>query len=623
MKAASAGWRRVWRHRWLRHLLVLAVLLGVLVVLARPLGITPVPVAGDRLVVIGVVERGAPSVVDSRLLDERADSAAYGVVTTHRDIGECISATWLSLGSGRRAHTGEECDLRLVLAPATRLGQEGGASVSNWGRLQEMNASYGVDLGHRDARLADATDPGSDRCITAVGPGAALAAADREGRVERYTDMSVWQARGYPTACRVTLVDATTTSEEMITRLVDERGATVLVLGLGTSGPLEHDALGVAPADKVSLSSVQLAYRIDPAGSSLPGALSSQTTREAGVITLSDASAMVVDVLRDDEDPAPRGELPGAPLGVVPGPVSADRAADLVATVDVLQHRRPILLAFGAGLVALLATAALMVTRRRWGPAPWVGAALTTWPIALLSAGMWPWYAVGMPILAGIGHVYGAWLLATVLARGLTTERRPAGIAGASLTLALTAASAALGDAWQWGTLLDSTTALGPDWVGIGPGAAAACVGAALTIAAWWADRLPRRESVVAIVALVVLVGIVLLPNISFTVALLCGGAVLTFADTARSWVRAAIPWADPLFSGNAVATLVAALVGTALLLVDSGTILLHLAPETPLFGGILMGWLGCVTLALWLQLRAGPWFAARDAGALPDPATL
>lgn len=591
-------------------------LVGVLMVVARPLEVTPAPVPGDRLVVIGVGERGTPSPVDSRLLDDPELTVAYGMVATNRHIGECVSAAWLSLGSGRKAQTGEECDLRIVLAPAARLGQEGAASVSNWGRLQELNASYGVvDLGHYDARLADAVDPDSDRCITAVGPGAALAAADRHGRVERYTDLSGWQARGYPTDCRVTLVDATTTSEALIRQLVEEQGATVVVLGLGTAGPLEHDALGVAPADKVSLSSVQLAYRVDPAGTGIAGALSSQTTRESGMVTLPDISAMAVEVLRADRGEAPRGELPAAPLGVVPGPVSSAHAIDLVQTVDVLQHRRPVLLVFGAGMVGLLISAGLMVTRRRWGPAPLVGAALTTWPIALLSAGMWPWYATGLPVLAGVGHVLAAWVLATLVARALTTERRPAGIAGASLSLALTAASAALGDAWQWGTLLDQTTALGPDWVGIGPGAAAICVGSALTIAAWWADRLPKRESVVAIVALVVVVGIALLPNVSFVIALLCGGVVLTFADTARSWVREAVPWADPLFVGNAVATLVAALVGTALLLVDSGTILLHMAPETPLFGGIIMGWLGSVTLALWLQMRAGTWFAVHDSG--------
>ena len=44
-----------------------------------------------------------------------------------------------------------------------------------------------------------------------------------------------------------------------------------------------------------------------------------------------------------------------------------------------------------------LLTAGLMVLRRSWSHAPLVGAALTTWPVALLSAGMVPWYATQRP----------------------------------------------------------------------------------------------------------------------------------------------------------------------------------------------------------------------------------
>lgn len=629
---AQAGGRTTmhrpwWRQHWLRHLVGLALVLGVLMVVARPVQVTSVPTS--RLVVVGVGERGALTPVDRELLDSRADSAAYGVIATNRNVGECVSAAWLSLGAGRQAHTGEECELRLTLAPETRLGREGGAAIANWSRLESLADPYDLGLGLSDARIAGATVPGGDRCLAAVGPGAALAAADADGAVERYSDIDSWRARGYPTDCRVTIVDASaSSSDDVVRQLAEDRRATVLVIGLGPAGPLEGDAFGVARADKVKLSAVQLAYRIDPDGAGVPGALTSVTTHQPGVVTLPDVSSAIVEVLGAPE-PSEASVLDALdtiearPLGVVPGPVSAARAGDLVQVVSALQDRRPILLVFGAVMAALLVTAGLMVLRRAWRHAPLVGAALTTWPVALLSAGMVPWYAVERPVPTGVGVVLGAWVLAAALARVLATPRRPAGIAGASLTLALTAASAALGDAWQWGTLLDSTTALGPDWVGVGPAAAAICVGSALSIAAWWADRLPKRQSVIAIVGLLALIGIVLLPNLTYVVALLAGGVVLTFADTARSWVREAIPWADPLFSGDAAATLVAALLGTVLLLVDSGTILLSRTPEPPIFGGMMMGWLAGMTLALWLQLRAAGWFATRDLGEQPDPARL
>ncbi len=613
-----------WRHRWLRHLLGLALLLGVLMGLARPVQVTPAPVTASRLVIVGVGERGSLTPVDREVLDTRSASSAYGVVATDRYADECVSAAWLSLGAGRLAHTDDQCELQVTLAPEVRLGQEGGAAVSNWAAIKTANPSFGVELGIPEPRIAAAADGVGDRCISAVGPGAALAAADSEGALSHYSDLTSWRERGLTTACRVTIVDAAAASDDLIRRLVDDQQATVIVLGLGAAGPLENSAPGVSQADKLSLSSVQLAYRVDPDGTGLPGRLSSDTTREPGVITLPDVSATITRFLQPTEpDRSADTPVAGTPVGVIEGPVSASEAAELLRLVSVLQGRRPILLVFGGVLVALLVATVVLVVRRRWSHTRLLGAALTTWPVALLSAGMVPWYATGAPILAGSATVLGAWLLATVVARLLTVPRRPAAIAGASLALALTASSAALGDAWQVGTLLDSTTALGPDWVGIGPGAAAVCVGSAITIAAWWADRLPKRQSVVAIVALMVVVGIVLLPNVTYVIALLCGGAVLTFADTARSWVRAAIPWADPLFAGSAAATLVAALVGTVLLFVDSGVILLHMAPETPLFGGILMAWFGSVTLALWLQMRARDWFAARDAGELPGPSSL
>lgn len=313
----------------------------------------------------------------------------------------------------------------------------------------------------------------------------------------------------------------------------------------------------------------------------------------------------------------------GAALGVVPGTVSSAAAERLLTDAAALQRRGPIM-ATAAGLFAALLVAALvMVLRRRWAPAPWLAAALTTWPVALLAGGLVPWYRAPIPALAGIGAVVGCWIAAAVLARLLTTPRRPTAIAGAALSLTATAASAVAGDGLQWGTLLDSTTAFGPDWRGIGPGAAGVYVGAALAIAAWWADRLPRKQSVVAIVGLVVIIGIALWPDLAYALALVAGGVVLTFADTARDWVRRAIPWADPLFVGTAAASLAAALVGTLFASLASGTALLQVVPDSPRFGGVVMGWLASVTLAAWLQLRAPEWFAARDEGRLPDPTSL
>lgn len=609
-------------------------MLGVLFGVARPVRVAPSPVAAGDLVVIGVGERTTLSTSDRDLLDSRAASAAYGVVASSRDQGECVSAAWLSLGAAAQARTGDHCAPEIVLTPAARLSGSGGAAVSNWSQLATLNSPHGVDLGRLQSRApADPADPRS--CITAVGPGAALAAAAPDGSVAHYVEPSAWAAGGYTADCRVTLVDPVLGSEDAIRRLVERPDTTVLVIGLGPAGALTSPGIRLDPTAARTLSSVQLAYRVEPRGSTaVPGALSSATTGEPGVITLSDVSAAITAHLRTAAPGTSASGVPtpsaaasgvdaGAALGVVPGPVSASAADRLLADVAALQHRGPIMATAAGIFAALLVVAVVMVLRRRWAPAPWVAAALTTWPVALLAGGLVPWYRTAQPVLAGIATVLGAWVVAVGLARLFTTSRRPAGIAGAAMSLTLTAAFAVIGNVLGWGTLLDSTTVLGPDWLGTGPGAAGVCVGAALAIAAWWAERLPRKQSVVAIVGLVIIIGVALWPNVPYAIALMAGGAVLTFADTARSWVREAIPWADPLFVGTAAASLVAALVGTVLLSLGSGTILLQLSPDSPRFGGVVMGWLASVTLAVWLELRAAAWFAARDEGRLPDPTSM
>ncbi|QGF23838.1 hypothetical protein [Raineyella fluvialis] len=640
-EATTRPGRVWWRQHWLRHLLGLAVVLGVLIGVIRPLQVTPSPIPAANLVVIGVGERTELLPVDREILDARASTAAYGVVVSSRQSGECVSTAWLTLGAGAEARTADQCSPQLVLTPAARLAGRGGAAITNWSQLAALNtspvtalnASPRTDLGALAASVpTGADDPRA--CLEAVGPGAALAAAAPDGSVARYVEPSTWAAGDYATQCRVTIVDPVLGADDIIRRLAGRPDTTLLVLGLGPAGPQAGSRSGPVRAAAAGIRSVEAAYRVDPDGSgAVPGALSSGTTLESGVITLPDVSAAIIGQLHGSGSapaPAPArttaratGIEAGAALGVVPGQVSAAVASSLLHEVATLQRRGPIMAGAAALFGLVLASVVLMIFRRRWRPAGVLAGALTTWPVALLAGGMVPWYRTTQPILAGLATVLGAWIVAVVVARLLTTPRRPTGIAGAALSLAVTAASAAVGDIWRWGTLLDSTTALGPDWFGIGPGAAGVCVASALAIAAWWAERLPKRQSVLAIIGLVVIVGVALWPSVTYVVALAAGGAVLTFADTARDWVRQAIPWADPLFVGTATAALVAALVGTVVPSLASGTILLAATADSPLFGGVVMGWLASVTLALWLQLRAPEWFAARDEGRLPDPLSL
>lgn len=598
--------------RWAGHLIGLAVLMVALLtvrVWVLPDPSVPAPILGDRLVVVGVTGRDVANPVDRDMLDAHATTSAYGVLSTERAAGECVSAVWLAIGAGERARTGADCDPGLELSPEARTGAVGGAAIGGWDQLVALNRAAGTELAGGTTRRG--LVPG-DRCVAAVGPGAALAAADADGVVARYQDPAAWLAAGYASPCPVTLVDVGAASDTVIRGLAGAPGVTLLVLGLGSDEPSTGPAAGVPR----TMPTADLAYRIDPAGSgAVAGLLASPTTGHAGVLDVSDVVAVIDSVLAAGGSADEAGAAPRA----VPAGVSAEAADAYLEQIARLRTRVPILAVFGALLVVGVAAGAVMVLRRRWAHTRELGAALTTWPVALLAAGAVPWYATAAAVLAGIGAVLAAWALAAGLARLIATDRRPVGIAGAALALTVTSGSAALGGWGTWGTLLDSTTALGPDW-GIGPGVGGICVGAALTIAAWWAERLRGPRSTLAIGALVVLAGIVLVPRVPYVVALVVGGLILAVAARTRGLVHQAVPWADPLFVGGAVASLAAALTGTALDFLGSGVVELRAAPAEPLFGGILMGWFGSVTVALWLELRAPGWFAARDAGQLPDP---
>lgn len=168
----------------------------------------------DRVVVFGVPglrwsdvsATATPAIWD--VLEGGA--AAAMSVRTVRPSG-CPIDGWLTFGAGVRAtapRPGGACP-----PPPEPAGGPGGAAVvPGFPEIVEENAGYSYDP--RFGLIADEVRAAGG-CLTAAGPGAATAAADASGHVERYVaDPGVLGPEGALAACEVTIVDLGTVPDE-------------------------------------------------------------------------------------------------------------------------------------------------------------------------------------------------------------------------------------------------------------------------------------------------------------------------------------------------------------------------------------------------------------------------
>ena len=217
----------------------------------------------DRVVVVGVTGRTELTPADRAVLGSHLDDAQAGMVSVRpRYVGDCAAAGWTTLGAGRRAAVGGLC------APEVQNGK-----VTDWTARQAAAAAR-----RGDAQLG--TLAGSvTGCVAAVGPGAALAAAKPDGSVASYQAPEEFVAGGMQTQCPITLVDAGPLSDQIITQLADREDITLIVTGVGPA----------AGSDDPSL---QVIYRL---GTTLPGWLTSASTRREGIVTLTDLTRTLID----------------------------------------------------------------------------------------------------------------------------------------------------------------------------------------------------------------------------------------------------------------------------------------------------------------------------------------
>jgi hypothetical protein len=466
-EADQAKPRRSWR--WVLLLLALGALFaglrGIHALSEQP---QESAIFTDQVVVVGVTGRTELTPTDRAVLRSHLDDVQTGMVSIRpRYVGDCAAAGWTTLGAGRRAAVGDLC------APEVQDGK-----VTDWAARQAAAAAR-----RGDAQLGTLAGsvPG---CVAAVGPGAALAAAKPDGSIANYQSPEEFVAAGMQTQCPITLVDAGPLSDQIITQLADRKDITTIVTGVG-------------PAAGSNDPSLQVIYRL---GTTLPGWLTSASTRREGIVTLTDLTRTLIDF----GAPGSTVAVDGSPLAVYGADLTLDVIDAKIDSVAALSDAAPIgYLFLGLTGTVLFVIMVVDVLRGRFLLPKLILTFGGILPAAMMLTGALPWQNSGSPGLV-VSFVVAAWsvtLTALALFVGRLAEV-PNIIGAAALSVAAFTFDAALGAVMQPGSLINSRPIFGLRWYGFGNVTFAAYATAGLFLAGYVAHRcLMAGRRVAAVVA--------------------------------------------------------------------------------------------------------------------------
>lgn len=469
LPSGRQGWPA---RRWVVVILVLGLVFSGLR-LVRPVQMSSaVPMTTPYVVVVGQTSNTQLTRVREELIATRADDLQIGAISVRtRELGDCAAAGWLSLGAGRPTTSGGRCDAAVV-----------DSRVAGWSTyLAAAKARRG------DARLGTLAGAGGG-CVAAVGPGAALAAAEPDGQVSTYRTVQALVDSDLDLRCPITLIDAGARSPELIQRLAQRPDVTLIVTGVGTQ-PAEPPAL-------------QAIYRVQ---ADQGGWLTSASTRRQGVVTLPDLTATLLEF---SEGATPRAGLPidGARITVIKDRSAAEGFDDHLRSVRNLSDA--VLTGYallGLGGAVLLVIGLVAWARGRLAVTRVIAAFGSILPAAMMSTGATGWQDFDR---AGLVLTFAVWLWAALLTVVAHAAARwlglPVAIAGVGLVVAAFTVDAALGGVMQPGSMLNSRPVFGLRWYGFGNVTFAAYATAALVLAGYLAHRLVtrgRRGAAAAIVA--------------------------------------------------------------------------------------------------------------------------
>lgn len=480
----------------------------------------------------------------------------------------CAEAGWVSLGAGERAGGAAARDAHCMaqsrLPSPVMTG--GGWSVPHFDALVEANAAY--NYGARLGSLADAVEQLSIEqaqdaaeaaaageepvevraglCVSAIGVGAALAAANTEG------NLAFWGAGldDLPeamAACDIVIIDPgvivgeETTVDDDTTTDYDALGqddTDVTAEDEHEMNGSEPDPIRVAAASEADAAITDIAavvperWRLLIAGiadSAAPsslhpviygghgieaGTLTSATTRREGYVQLVDLAPTALDAVDADVPAAMSGR---------PASVEADPDHTSAAAVDtgVDETRASAAVAgvgwkfYGvlaaAGVLAVAAAVWLLIGPDRWrATARTVCTAVSAMPVAGVAAGIPPWWRADRPEVAFWLVIIAGVTVLTIVAwlPGLRAGRRAA-LMVAGVTAGLIAVDQFTGATWPLHTPLGYTAQAGARFSGLGNYAFAVFAAALVLIIAFipWRGRLRTIGPVALGVAATVLIG--------------------------------------------------------------------------------------------------------------------
>ncbi|MGV9776084.1 hypothetical protein [Streptosporangium sp. NPDC003464] len=433
--------------------------------------------AGGRVALIGVpgLQWSDLSPEGTPNLWRLAGQSALGSLSV-RAVGRvtCPYDGWLTVSAGTRSAVGYGCGLPPAPDPGTA-----GAVIPGYAYLHEVARQKNAGT------LGEAVHA-AGQCTLAVGPGAALALADRAGKVDRYAPSPAQIAPGALTECRVIAVDVDDLitpyvaggrlpeAEEALTpgqradalRLADAKAGavldalpgdtTVLLAGLADHGPVPHLRVAMMRA-------------ADASGRSLGAA----STHRADITILPDITATMLAAAGIPTPPsvvgAPwqaGGDRTAGTEAAKAGLVDADVAGQTVRRVGGIFFTTVAVLQVVFYLTAFL----LMRRRRGLGGIRVAALALASVPVSTYLVNLTPWHRGGAPVAALVGGIVVLALALAALALAGPWRRRPLGPLAvvAGVTAAVLAGDLLTGTTLQLNSVMGYTAVVGARYYGLG-----------------------------------------------------------------------------------------------------------------------------------------------------------
>jgi hypothetical protein len=425
-------------------------------------------------------------------------TATLGVRSVHANT--CPVDGWLTLSAGEQA------------ADQTRVGPADGPDERNDVRPPCRALTAPVSGGtavrwneYRSAAAANRFDPslgllgdqiaGRGGCVQAIGPGASLGGARSSGLVARYQQFDATTLPAALTACPLSLVDVGSVRDPADTNPRDEQPTTrprsqqvaevdARVGAALRSAPAGSDVLLASLADAGATERLRLVAATGPHFG--PGTLESPSTRQAGLVQLTDLTPTVLELLGVPRPPS----LGGAPLRFVPAPAgqSSGTAAGsrLRALLDYDQASHEVhslVEPFFYGWVLLqlaLYLAAAVLWKRGWGSPAQRGKLLrvnagvavvaATVPVSTFLANLLPWWRFPVPLVSVVACVALFVIPISALALLPRWRRQVFGpvVVVCAVTMVVLAADVMSGSRLQLSSLMGEQPVIGGRFYGMG-----------------------------------------------------------------------------------------------------------------------------------------------------------